>query len=155
MTYRCDGLKAVGGSCGLVEPRTCMADLPQRLNILTIGWGLFRNRMPARRALSTFRGYRDHVCQTCDDSSCANGTSTHLDILQDGQHEQIKLRIAPSDNHAWRRRPRKVVWPEYPQQSIAHKHVVILQAQLEGASTAQLFPRRYAQIRVSRMLKTG
>lgn len=64
--------------------------------------------------------------------------STYLDILQHREHKQIKLRVPPSNNHSGRRGSREVIWPKYPQQSIAHEHIVILhlslRTNLDGAT---------------------
>lgn len=56
--------------------------------------------------------------------------TTYLNIFQHREHEQIKLRVPPSDNHTRGRRSWEVIWPKYPQQSIAHEHIVILHLSL-------------------------
>jgi hypothetical protein len=90
VTWRWDGLKVAGSVLALVEPKTCIADLPQRLNICVIVCGLLRNRVPARRAISTFRGWFQRVasaylCAKLYDT-CRHSTA-YLDIFQHAEHK--------------------------------------------------------------------
>jgi hypothetical protein len=55
-TDRWEASKVDGGSTWFFEPRTCMEDFPQSTKTCAIGCGQLRNKMPVRRALSTFLG---------------------------------------------------------------------------------------------------
>lgn len=52
--------------------------------------------------------------------------ATYLNTFQNCEHEQVLLRVSPSDYDPLGGRSREVIRPKYPQKPIVHDHVVIL-----------------------------